>query len=554
MTEPGHEARDPDHIIADPGDPPVYDPDDDDWLESFGARVLRPDEAVPAFDGGRVGSTIYQRDALLVYSMDLADEDLVDFLRNALGRLRLTFDLPAPVPSGLDPDLVPLWNAASVRPPYGIPRTVTLRFDPAFDPVLPIDAWTALQTVRRRATQQPDDNDPPKFVPFSLRISLNHILQGTITSARDEDITGHPGGVEGHGDGEGAVGNVDRGGRRPVAMVSAEPVRTFPPHRRPVFALFDTVIGTNPWLRLRSDVTAAGQWTINDQLMQGVALSYVPPSGRRYYHPLRGTVRSHSGHADFIAGIVRQLAPDAVVAPIPVMRNNGGVAESDLTAALGLLLNRISPAGAPDNNPATFVDGVILSLGYYAEERPRPEDPLLRVLNDLAALGVAVFCSAGNDATARPCYPAACADLPSPTHWTADLRVARVAAINPNGTAAIFSNHPRDDPNLNWPTIWARGVDLVSTLPTNLVGSGSPRLRLTALGQRQSLAPDDFSSGLATWRGTSFATAVAAGRFAARLLAAQGQRVVAAQTDPNLDPELSVRRVDAIARVRNLIR
>ena len=90
-----------------------------------------------------------------------------------------------------------------------------------------------------------------------------------------------------------------------------------------------------------------------------------------------------------------------------------------------------------------------LSLGYY-HETPKDElfDPTMYdILRELGECGVAVFCSAGNDATARPMFPAAWSPVarPGPTIVAEEgaCPIVSVGALNPNGTDALFSNAGR---------------------------------------------------------------------------------------------------------------
>jgi subtilisin family serine protease len=156
----------------------------------------------------------------------------------------------------------------------------------------------------------------------------------------------------------------------------------------------------------------------------------------------------------------------------------------------------------------------------------------------LGEYGVAVVASAGNDATARPSYPAAFA--PHGHHRVSRrvVPVSAVGALNPDGSIALFSN---DGP---WVKYLRPGASLVSTLPTTFDGSQEPsnevenRRRET----RASLDPDDFSSGFAVWSGTSFAAPVFAGQLAQRLLREFGKG------DDEPDPK------KAVARARKILR
>ena len=82
--------------------------------------------------------------------------------------------------------------------------------------------------------------------------------------------------------------------------------------------------------------------------------------------PLIGEFNPALGHSTFIAGIVRQVAPDARVLAIRIMHSDDVVYEGDLLCAL-------APAGQPDRScaeegdPAGMVDVVSLSLGYFSE-------------------------------------------------------------------------------------------------------------------------------------------------------------------------------------------
>jgi subtilisin family serine protease len=154
-----------------------------------------------------------------------------------------------------------------------------------------------------------------------------------------------------------------------------------------------------------------------------------------------------------------------------------------------------------------------LSLGYYDEQvdGPVPAPFLLDPILELAAAGVLVVTSAGNDATTRPMYPAAfAAHAAGPvTQYPSDQApVTSVGATNPNGETALFSNDG------DWVTCKRPGAALVSTFPPfNASGQASNEVRF---GEevRSSVDPDDFRSGFGTWSGTSFAAPVLAGELA----------------------------------------
>ena len=87
-----------------------------------------------------------------------------------------------------------------------------------------------------------------------------------------------------------------------------------------------------------------------------------------------------------------------------------------------------------------------------------------------------------------------------------------VAALNPDGTVALFSNDG------DWVTAEAEGANVVSTAPIVVQGGLSAAAAVQVDGHnRSSIDPDGFSGGYATWSGTSFAAPVLAGRFLAQL-------------------------------------
>jgi subtilisin family serine protease len=229
--------------------------------------------------------------------------------------------------------------------------------------------------------------------------------------------------------------------------------------------------------------------------------------------PLDGGLDSVSGHGTFIAGLVHQGCPNADILAVRVVHSDGVAVESELLDALAeiCLLVRRAVEGREDSHS---VDVVNLSMGYYHET---PEDALfdsamLSRLQELGELGVAVVVSAGNDATARPLFPAAFAPSPGgPAPDPGRVPVTTVGALNPNGSACLFNNAGP------WIGTWRSGAALVSTMPA-YGGGNQPVARTQVDGQeRASIDPDDFSGGFAVWSGTSFASPVLAGQIAESL-------------------------------------
>jgi hypothetical protein len=226
-------------------------------------------------------------------------------------------------------------------------------------------------------------------------------------------------------------------------------------------------------------------------------------------NPLTGVLDRHAGHGTFIAGIIRQIAPDAEVAMARVMAGDGVAYESDLLAALEKLVDQVKAAQAPGGNPGDMIDILSLSMGYYIEDAQDVAETadFTRLINALADLGVLVVAAAGNNATTRPFYPAALAADPPAGGGQA---VVSVGALNPNGTKAFFSNQAP------WVHAWATGAGVVSTFP-KLRGSMGPASVIREL-DRESMDPDDFTSGFALWHGTSFAGPHAAATLANKLV------------------------------------
>jgi len=223
--------------------------------------------------------------------------------------------------------------------------------------------------------------------------------------------------------------------------------------------------------------------------------------------PLIGELDEASGHGTFIAGIVRQVAPDARVLSVRIMHSDDVVAEGDLLCALTQIADRVASAQA--GHMEEMVDVVSLSLGYFSESADdlRYSSGLWQVIELLLSMGVAVVASAGNFSTGRRCYPAAFALLPPP----GPVPVISVGALNPNGSKALFS----DDGY--WVRAWATGAAVVSTYPADINGSRTAQIEVPA-AHREALDPDDYSGGFAVWSGTSFSAPLVAALIAAQLL------------------------------------
>jgi subtilisin family serine protease len=393
----------------------------------------------------------------------------------------------------------------------------------ARDPDKPatVDAWHAVRHVRAAGEQ----------------VGLEHLFFLGLEPAPWDSHSLGPAPWDSHGigpapwDSHGLYGRDSyvrsaRGGPIPVAISARPPlprVLSGGFDRRPVIAVLDTGISAHEWFGTTDRHAGLPQGGFIRELKE--VQDAITASSREagtaarliedYWdadvpaNPLTGELDRHAGHGTFIAGIIRQVAPDSEVAVARVMAGDGVAYESDVLAALDRLVEQVRSAQAPGGNPADMVDVLSISIGYYIEtlDDEIETTEFARLLGELADLGVLVVAAAGNDATTRPFFPAALATRPP---CGGGQPVLSVGALNPNGTKAFFSNQAP------WVHAWATGAGVVSTFP-KLRGSIGPASAIREL-DRESLDPDDFTSGFAMWHGTSFAGPHAAAVLANRLI------------------------------------
>jgi hypothetical protein len=277
--------------------------------------------------------------------------------------------------------------------------------------------------------------------------------------------------------------------------------------RRPVVAVVDTVIsahaglgsggGSEPFWRL-PDHDAADPWPA-PQLSTGAPTD---PDTALAAERVRG-------HGTFIAGIVRQVAPEARILSLPVMDDRGRAETSDVLATLGRLLRRVRHARTAAE-PSLFVDVVNLSFGWYPgrEGRVFPAEAYRNLLDDLAAEGVRVVASAGNRSTDVPVYPAAFA---AEQKGSVRTPLVSVGALDPDGHVAPYSNTG------TWVTLLAPGTGLVSTTP-EVSGVLWPDPLVAEAADGPYPNPNHLARGFARWGGTSFAAAWVSAKIASHLL------------------------------------
>jgi subtilisin family serine protease len=525
-------------------------------LERHGARVLDPGRAGVVDDYPRPRPTVYRARTLLVPGDLLRDDSFIADVNEVL--LYAGMGLVPPEEdrdADLDTDrgdqqvfeaLRQLPRAAVLVPLQGYRRPVV------------IDAWTALQTLRA-ATARGIRSRTRHLLPRSRvtldkakvdRIELEHLLIGSAITG--SPIDGGPGGITG---GSGNGGDVSGptttdsylfsgdDPRTPVTAILDPPPRTTGDcasgyGRRPVVAVLDTGVRAHPWLDVA--VNPAGGYTMptngfvakDDEIQVAIRMESQRASDRgdkprqviqdardqpTADNRLIGELNPALGHGTFIAGIIRQVAPDARVLAVRVMHSDDILYESDIICGLRQLARRIALA-KPDDLAAE-VDVVSLSFGYFSESQRDKvvTSGLWRAIEALLSLGVIVVAAAGNYASSRRFYPAAFALQPAPA---GQVPVISVGALNPNGTKAIFSNDGR------WVTAWAPGACVVSTYPTDADASRTPELRIPVNRKppgewppgREALDPNDYSAGFAVWSGTSFSAPYAAALVARSLL------------------------------------
>ncbi|CCH31331.1 S8 family serine peptidase [Actinosynnema sp. NPDC047251] len=455
-------------------------------LDRHEGRVLDPRRAEAA-GGARPRTTAYRPRVLLVPDDVLCDPAAIGAVRAVLNAAG--YDLEVPRSGG----------GASARP-------VALRALTGRDH--DVDSWAALQRLRAAADDVLDWD-------LVRRISLEHLvfsavtINGTPWDTNSDQVTG-------------SYRRSPSGSSRVPVAIAVEPPRRdelgdrFT--RRPVVAVLDSGIGPHPWFDIAdrsAPPPADGFISVLDEAQRAIRDNAVAaPSLLDYWdspvvsESLIRDVDSNTGHGTFIAGIIRQAAPNADVLAIRVMHSDGVAYGSDVIAALEEISRRVDRARREDR-PGDMVDVVSLSLGYLDESPAdsRYTTHLAEVVRRLTEQGVLVLAASGNNSTGRRFYPAAFADLPDLPG--AGPGVISVGALNPNDTKASFSNDGA------WVTCWATGAGVVSTFPTDVSGPRQPEL---ADEHRSGLDPDDFRSGFAVWDGTSFATPLAAAAVANALI------------------------------------
>jgi subtilisin family serine protease len=531
-------------------------------LQRHGARVLDPGKAGVVAQPRSADQeapppprpTVYRARTLLVPDDLLRNPGFMAAINGILERVGMMVVAPT---EDLDPDAdIGRGEAEILRTLRELPRPAVLAPRPGNPIPVVIDAWIALQALHAstRPGQPPRDRqdlDQTALQRIS-EISLEHLLVGSAIMGDPADSG--VGGIAGNqnnstnASGPSITGSYQFSGgdtRTPVALLLDPPVRKSTKYcddnygRRPVVAVLDTGVRPHPWLegdpgqpggrysaaadgfvavdpRIQDAIRREGEHARarGDKPRQVIRVPWDTPDAD---YPLVGELNPALGHGTFIAGIVRQVAPDARVLAIRAMHSDDVCNEGDIICGLRQLARRIVLAEAGDL--AATVDVLSLSFGYFSESRYdiAVTSGLWKAIKALLDLGVVVVVAAGNYAMSQEFYPAAFSQQPV---GAGQVPVISVGALNPNGTKASFSNDG------HWVTAWAQGAAVVSTYPVDVDGSRTAELRIPVNRKppgdlppgREALDPDDYSGGFAVWSGTSFSAPYLAALVARSLL------------------------------------
>jgi hypothetical protein len=477
-------------------------------LDEHGAKVLAP-PAAPR-------TTIYRTGVLQVPDMVFGDGDESTSLLRAMNKALKTIGCVLVKPARRE---LPGFEAHEDHFRTYVHRRARLELRPGAHG--PLDAGRALQVLQTSPDRRVQEIGELCELERVLHAARTPVLTAEDLHA-DPSTEGHPATVSFPWPGS--------GGRTPVTVVTAPPTRpalnTLSGRRRPVIAVLDTGVGAHPWLeRAGSD-----PFVREDDDLQRLIDANDPPPGKGSEKRAPGTADrgSHlraagkpgpdAAHGTFITGLILQACPSAQVLGIRVMDDHGTVRENDLLLALAGVLARTVEAAA-ESDPSKFVDVVSLSAGYYLEKEADEDytSQLLRLLEALSERGVLIVASAGNDATTRPCYPAA-----MPRGDGLVPLVLSVGALDPDGNRAPFSNYG------DWVNSWAPGAAVISTVPTQdepgREAPPAPEIGVEDIppDDRRSADPSGFAGGFDMWSGTSFAAPLVAARLAGALIGVAG--------------------------------
>ena len=187
-----------------------------------------------------------------------------------------------------------------------------------------------------------------------------------------------------------------------------------------------------------------------------------------------------AGHGTFVAGLVNQVDPDAVITVYRAIDSDGIGSEVDVACAMieavragNQIINLSLGCQSQDDFPPIALEAALAVIAELDAGKPDEEKTI-------------IVAAAGNSGGTRPFWPAA---FPG---------VVSVAGLNPNMTPSPWSSHGF------WVTCSTVGQGLRSTY---VYGTESP---LIDPAETEFSGPDPF----AVWSGTSFAAPQVAGAIA----------------------------------------
>lgn len=237
---------------------------------------------------------------------------------------------------------------------------------------------------------------------------------------------------------------------------------------------------------VRVSVVDSGWWTGSATHHSTPWVSDVTADADDEEHLTGSVIHEYAGHGNFVAGVVKCLAPGSRVEVEGVLPYGGAVFESEICEQLNDALDENDLPQLISISAGTHTRRNLGLLGLEILLAAKGADDGVRTI---------VVAAAGNDESDEPFYPAA-------YDW-----VVGVGSVDPDQKRSDFSNYGK------WVNVYARGRDLVNAFP---VGTYTCHYPENIHGGVPEVRKFD---GLATWSGTSFATPVVTGAIAAHMSA-----------------------------------
>jgi hypothetical protein len=268
----------------------------------------------------------------------------------------------------------------------------------------------------------------------------------------------------------------------PISLLAPprRPIEQVPGGRRPVVAMLDT------------GVAADHTWFQAPNPDDPILISANDVTGTNW-------------HGTFVAGLIRQNAPEARVLSFALERTEDGrIASGQLSVGLTWL----------QSYAAEFVDVICLAVGFRmtADDEAYVRE-LEHLIGELGNRGTLVVAAAGNikDGATGPVYPAKLAAT------TGEPPLIAVGAVDPEGKIPDFSVQG------DWVTRTYLGVDVVSTTPAIDASAATADDSIVDLASSVDPGSYPLDPSQHGWRfgrgsGTSYAAAGFAGRVAQAML------------------------------------